>query len=789
MKHKYNNSILIYYVVFMLTIVGLLSGGSFYFWKNGSVNIENVSSIFEANLILEQIQEREELIEIKKLVDNDNVRKAVRYLDKFEGKIKTLNSVVELENEYKGLETNFMDTKNSLNKLLSYPELSNIWNILHKKILGFEKYVAQSGWKTLTRVSRRLKVKLGSNKSVRNGFYNYSKISALFWKLKQDINYMKGITNSSILSINDKNLILTKLKTLGAETTMLKNYVVHLKVFNNSFHNFKISYEKWIKKIVPETALRRLRYERDSRNMALSVIGIVGVILLGIVFGIFLSGFNGRKGIKEIEKLIVRVVDGAVLSNNSKITKNFSPEFNSKFLKLKKYIFKRMSFGNYFQDSLPFSTLLFDSNLKLVWANKQFFSEWKLENYDKKDSITWDYLQKFTNLGENDPMISAVKENVAGIYQIQVRIKSNSDLIPYEMYVSPIESNGENKIMVFLYSLSSMEETLQNQAKSLVGPISRTLDSLIKSDFTKETKNLLKKDYEIADILNIFNKFEKFQEISLCQKDGLINEIERLENDLYDQIKVMADIQGCNVDENRRYKNLFNKFNSLKGEIISTVNLRQEMEQLYLNTIVTSKNLFRDKSELLDESTEIVNILEKYRQIFDKIATHRVDLKSYNSKIDESKRKILQSIDQTLHFKKSGDSNPRIDQSLTKLKMEMNGLDIHLNELFKISQMLDVSVSKSQIMVNDIRLPDLSGVNDKFNEGKDKIETDMFNVSKLTREGQAKDEDLIKTLKSLYSIIKDGNINNQSINELILSTSEIHSDNSLESHQDHQGVI
>ena len=210
------------------------------------------------------------------------------------------------------------------------------------------------------------------------------------------------------------------------------------------------------------------------------------------------------------------------------------------------------------------------------------------------------------------------------------------------------------------------------------------------------------------------------------------------------------------------------------------------MEQLYLNTIVTSKNLFRDKSELLDESTEIVNILEKYRQIFDKIATHRVDLKSYNSKIDESKRKILQSIDQTLHFKKSGDSNPRIDQSLTKLKMEMNGLDIHLNELFKISQMLDVSVSKSQIMVNDIRLPDLSGVNDKFNEGKDKIETDMFNVSKLTREGQAKDEDLIKTLKSLYSIIKDGNINNQSINELILSTSEIHSDNSLESHQ---GVI
>ena len=789
MKHKYNNSILIYYVVFMLTIVGLLSGGSFYFWKNGSVNIENVSSIFEANLILEQIQEREELTEIKKLVDNDNVRKAVRYLDKFEGKIKTLNSVVELENEYKGLETNFMDTKNSLNKLLSYPELSNIWNILHKKILGFEKYVAQSGWKTLTRVSRRLKVKLGSNKSVRNGFYNYSKISALFWKLKQDINYMKGITNSSILSINDKNLILTKLKTLGAETTMLKNYIVHLKVFNNSFHNFKVSYEKWIKKIVPETALRRLRYERDSRNMALSVIGIVGVILLGIVFGIFLSGFNGRKGIKEIEKLIVRVVDGAVLSNNSKITKNFSPEFNSKFLKLKKYIFKRMSFGNYFQDSLPFSTLLFDSNLKLVWANKQFFSEWKLENYDKKDSITWDYLQKFTNLGENDPMISAVKENVAGIYQIQVRIKSNSDLIPYEMYVSPIESNGENKIMVFLYSLSSMEETLQNQAKSLVGPISRTLDSLIKSDFTKETKNLLKKDYEIADILNIFNKFEKFQEISLCQKDGLINEIERLENDLYDQIKVMADIQGCNVDENRRYKNLFNKFNSLKGEIISTVNLRQEMEQLYLNTIVTSKNLFRDKSELLDESTEIVNILEKYRQIFDKIATHRVDLKSYNSKIDESKRKILQSIDQTLHFKKSGDSNPRIDQSLTKLKMEMNGLDIHLNELFKISQMLDVSVSKSQIMVNDIRLPDLSGVNDKFNEGKDKIETDMFNVSKLTREGQAKDEDLIKTLKSLYSIIKDGNINNQSINELILSTSEIHSDNSLESHQDHQGVI
>ncbi len=81
-----------------------------------------------------------------------------------------------------------------------------------------------------------------------------------------------------------------------------------------------------------------------------------------------------------------------------------------------------MSFGSIFQDALPLSAVMLDKNLKVEWTNKQFCDDWEISEEEiSQEYMSWDYLAKLTNLGHDDPVVEALKNDVAGIYQIQVK--------------------------------------------------------------------------------------------------------------------------------------------------------------------------------------------------------------------------------------------------------------------------------------------------------------------------------------------------------------------------------
>ena len=210
MKHNFSKAVYIYYVSVLVSIIIMVSGAGYYFWDKGAINVDNVSSIFEANLITEQIQEKDDLKVIKNYVDNDRVREAVSSSDKLERKLKIINSVITLSLEYGDLKGKLTSAKGSLNNLLSFPELRTIFKILAKKISSFNRFVVKNNWRTLTRISLRLEAKLNNTSRMNTFLFNYKRISSLYWKLNKDINYMKSVTENSVLLREDKNIILTK---------------------------------------------------------------------------------------------------------------------------------------------------------------------------------------------------------------------------------------------------------------------------------------------------------------------------------------------------------------------------------------------------------------------------------------------------------------------------------------------------------------------------------------------------------------------------------------------------
>ena len=47
----------------------------------------------------------------------------------------------------------------------------------------------------------------------------------------------------------------------------------------------------------------------------------------------------------------------------------------------------------------------------------------------EEDALSWDYVLRFTDLGDNDPLIEALQNDLAGIYQIRAKFNHGSGLV------------------------------------------------------------------------------------------------------------------------------------------------------------------------------------------------------------------------------------------------------------------------------------------------------------------------------------------------------------------------
>ena len=747
MKFKNSGIVNLYYAISISLGTLIVSAGIGYFWFNGAINVNNISSIIEAQSLTQELEKRNEIDKIIELVSKDQVREGVTLADDLEKNIIEINELHSVDETYKALTNETLNHKNAINALISYPKLETIYQILIKKADAFFDFVKDNNWKTLTRTSRKLVAIIDNEK--RNGNLDHKKISSLHWRLNQDINYMNNITKGSVLSEVDKNKIIDKLASLESEMKMLKKFSKDLKEYENNFFHFKNNYDAWLKDIKTSLSLKRLEGQQDSKKLILFLIGSVTYFFLVLIFGFVVQKKNKIRGQKENETLFINMINYDLMNRDEKNFDEFSDQFKKEFHKFKSYLDKRIKFGTFFQEALPIPAILLDSDLQLVWANSHFYRQWELEGQKGKENISWDYLQKFTNLGEEDPVITGFQNNIAGIYQIQIRTSPNKDLIPFEMYVSPIKDQDSTKVMIFFYPLKFMEETLHNQSKTQLGPITKTLDLFLKGSFTSESKEKVKKDFEIADIEGIYNKFEELNQMFNLQKDGLFKEIENLENDLYDKIKLLQDTQKLVERGILIQKTGFQKFSELKHSVVEVVDTRQEMEQVYLSTVVNSKELFQGKDELLKLVELIKEKVQQQKAIFDRLISHQKDFKEEKELILNQRNKIYQALNQTLQFKKSSNVEEQLKDSLENLKVEIKGVDKIIESINKYAKTLDVLISKSELLSNSGETEDMN-YHELLRALQDKVETDIFNLSKLTKKGHENDEHMVQNLKNVY---------------------------------------
>jgi hypothetical protein len=743
-----------YYVVVLVAMTGLFAYGTKYYWDAGLLNIDYVSNLYDGTSKVHAVKERRDIDEIKKFVDGDRIKDANRIFTRLEQDIHDLKSIKPGDNNT--FEENTKKVKAGIANFQTAPELTTILNNISTKVSAFENFVTEKKWPTLMKMTTNLRIKTSPGRLMQGGLYNFEKTQNLTQSINNDIEAMTNFTQSSGLQPDIKDAIINRMSTIKTEVTNLESYVEEHKKFNRVYKDFANDYESWFKFVEPEIALKKIQFEKSSQTVVYSLIIIFSSLVASLTLGFIIYNYSSKHGSKKTEKLILDSIKEGLLPVEVKGNEKFSPEFRAEFEKYRDYVHKRMSFGSIFQEAMPFASILLDSNLNLVWGNSYFYDQWQLQQFngDGDDSLTWDFLQRFTNLEDNSSILNALRMSTPGVYNIQVKNASMAKALPYEMHIAPVDYSSQKRIMIVFYPLSEAEVKLDNQKETLMAPMLKAINSELNETADNNLKTQLRYESELAGVSEIYVRFSQYVEKNEVKHDELSCEIERLEGEIQTQHNVLRDMRRSLVASFESQRNSIEVFNQFKSSVTCVLDTRDQLDEQFKYALSYTREFYKDQNKILGNAEKAERSVDEYVKSFRTITGLKTEFKEMKGNVEEFKSRITQVLDQLLIFQNHEDETLRIDQFLGKIKLEMKGFEKVLNGFNEVVTQLDVTVAKLDMMVESREKIDLETFRVRLDAVKNNLDNTQFSASKISQGTSKQDDEMIHALKALIGNLK-----------------------------------
>jgi hypothetical protein len=754
MRFTLGRAVHFYYVAVLVVITGLFAYGVKHYWTTGLLNIEYVSNLYDGTSKVKTVKERNDIDELKKFVDGDRIKDANKIFARLEANIRDLKTIKAID-EKSGFGDSMKAVKSSLIILESRPELTGILNGLNSKVSAFENFVSEKNWPTLTRMSLNLRMRISPSRLMNGGLYSFERTQNLALSVSNDLEAMTNFTEASGLSPEIKGAIVNRIKVLKDEGSKLTSYLETHAQFNRQYKDFAANYKAWFKQVEPEIAFKKIQFEKSSQTIFYSLIGIFTVMFGAIVLGVVIYNFSVKYAVQKTEKLVIDTIKDGLLPLESKQTEKFSAEFNIEFDKYRDYAHKRMAFGSIFQEAMPFASILLDSNLNMVWGNSHFYDQWQLQNFkEDEDSLTWDFLQRFTDLEDNSSILSALRMSTSGVYKIQVKSNTMSKALPYEMYVSPVEYSAQKRIMVIFYPRTEAEQSLIDQKVTLQAPIMKALELHIDEKMTVEARNELRIAAEKAGASVLFSKLNQYVEKADSIQDELNREIEALEAKGHNHRNMAAEMRKSLVTSFETQKASVDRYNQFKTSVTVLIDTRDQLEEQFKYAMNSSREVFKDQNKIFASVEQAEKMVDDYTKSLRTITGLKGEFKDLKNNVEDFKSRIVQTLDQLLVFQVHEGESQRLDQFLGKVKMEMKGFDKVLQNFHDVVTQLDVTVTKIDMMAESRERIDIEAMRVRLDNIKNNFDNIQFSASKITQASHIKDDEIINSLRALVGNLK-----------------------------------
>ncbi len=682
-----------FYQVSLVFIMLLTIGSIFYFWNKGFIDGSRTQDLHQASFLLESLTKKNQFEEIKNQVHQESPKLALKKIKAFEEEISTIDRQVSVS-EFDNLQTSLQSLKTSIAKLISFSKTDQVITVFSKKLDKFNRFVKDSNWRTLTRMSERISLQV-------SGHLNKNKLSDLANSIKNEFEQMITITENSVLARKDKSEVVSRLNNLNFEMNMLGRYAMSRNSFDKNFKKTNKAMNLWTDKVAPEITFSKLEMQEIGRYYVMGMLMTLLLTALLFVTSFFYNNwFMTRASLALEEKLESFITEGLVGGDASYLV-NFSRNFQAYAQNMMGYIDKRMSFGSVFQDALPLSSILLDQNLKVVWSNQQFCDGWNIsEDEIQKDYMSWDYLNKLTNIGGDDPILEALKNDVAGIYQIQIKPDDKADARPFEMFVSPVKYKNEKRVMLFFYDLTNLEETIQDQGKSILNPVKESLALMRKGGF--EPNEQLEYEFSISGTTDLYDSFVKLNEETSERADesqlereylyGQINEFDQKVLNMLEKNTKNMEIGEQNIKALKTFKDSVISLSDLSKNLDESVQKKSEIIGMNLRAMRGSVQKIANSKEIVMEIFEGLPKLEETKNL----------IKVEKSNLQEKRAKLEHELSQLgMLMKRTTDVSglSKLNRTFDKIQTTFEHYSLLSKGLDKKLATLDIYMSKTQMIL------------------------------------------------------------------------------------------
>jgi len=605
----------------------------------------------------------------------------------------------------------FQNAKNyfiqvDLEKVKSIDPAKNV-NQYKEQVTNLKNFVTEKNWKTLSRILERMESRFSLELNAKN-------FSIQFGLFSKDLESFQTVVSDSSLpqvikdNLKEKFLTLEKMNqaTLESFQFMARQH----DLANLAIMQYKKFWEKFKFDFISEKSFKSDQFIENPLYGG-------GIVFILLQFFSLLYLFVNNKKEKHLlhiqkEKDTLRLIESTFIKQDriNSGSSNFSGEFKIALEHMQEYVFKRMSYGHMFQETIPFPTLLLDYDLQVKWFNKPFSEQWNLaELLSNRDSLNWELLSKATNLNTMAPIFDAMENQHAGIYQIQVKRFGQEENLPFQMYISPYTMDEQKYCLLFFYPLLTMEETISMQTRAIIGPVTRTIQSIIDEKYDYEFEQASLREYEIGgidEIHSLFSRMFKREQLKI-ERLGLQNQ--ESEKIITDQMQTLHVNKISHQELTHMGKKIQGTFLNLKNQTVQFVEVVSQIQNqekdifeklrnhlgIFQNITLENKSLLKEVNTLVNNHPQMISLKNHSKEARENISLQK------NSIIKN--QKTLQSYIDKLFSKTMPTTQALTHESLMLLQKEVAKIPEFFTSLEKFLMHVEVMMSKFLLSLDETK--------------------------------------------------------------------------------------
>lgn len=618
--------------------------------------------------------------------DSDKANDKMRILSK---KIAVIEELLEIKASTKVRNSikkfNSLITKNSA---LSDP--SEALRVLKNKMIELNEFAKDKKYPTVIIVSGRMLTnikKLSSN--------NVGK-SRQVERLGKDLTTLNRVVMNSTLDDGEKNALLAKFNSMKSELELLQGLKKQVRLINSESTASNLALMEWVIELEKvANNFQKIKLEK-SKKLIIALSIIIAFVLFAWIGAAYILRWEKIKMSEQVEDEVKNVIEKGIMSDQRFMMDHYSESTRDKVIRLLDELKTKLNLGTMLHNGLPLAGCMFDKNFKLTWFNNLFLDQFYFSEEEvRSDSFSWDFLKNYLNL-KDDPVYEAIVNKISGIFPIKLKQDELTPSRPFEMYVTPINVNREDRVMVFFYPLIAVNDAILEQVHLTKKTLNSFMDHWVNDSFDDDLLKDYEKEFKVHDMEDLYFDLLNFKKSYADKRKEQDERVKVLEEENSRYLSSIEEMQK--IDENKKQilKEKYFIISQLREKYLSTLERFDEI--LFTNKMILNQTQqlddYNKKSEHLNN--DLNSRVSETKVILEQMEGPRGDTKKLKTDLVEIKSKLI-SLNNFL-FSQLPPFDDHQQKLANRYKDELARLEVHVASLDKKLSQLDIFLSKLQII-------------------------------------------------------------------------------------------